>query len=97
MAGRGKNHILDNTFLRAIAKPVVAELGTQDRILADRLFALFEMSGPVAGKRVRLSVCLTTLFPRFEERKAVTALTDFRSRFNQAAEEKGVELRFRRG
>ncbi|MFY0573741.1 hypothetical protein ACN28S_04660 [Cystobacter fuscus] len=77
--------------LRAAVGPWREELGKSDR---DRLDALVGLS---VREDIRLSDCLTALFPNVDTQKAQTALTSFRKRLNDAATEEGrpnLGLRF---
>ncbi|HYO51816.1 TIR domain-containing protein, partial [Archangium sp.] len=83
--------LLFGEALRSAAAPWREELGKSDR---DRLDALL---GLAVRDRIRLSDCLTALFPGMETRKAQTALTSFRKRLNDAAKGEGradLGLRF---
>ncbi|HEX8825948.1 MAG TPA: TIR domain-containing protein, partial [Archangium sp.] len=83
--------ILFGDALRAAAAPWREELGKSDR---ERLDALL---GLTVRERIRMSDCLTALFPGMETQKAQTALTSFRKRLNDAAEGEGradLGLRF---
>jgi uncharacterized protein YjbI with pentapeptide repeats len=77
--------------LRAAIGPWREELGKSDR---DRLDALVGLS---VREDIRLSDCLTALFPNVDTQKAQTALTSFRKRLNDAALGEGrpdLDLRF---
>ncbi|WNG15045.1 TIR domain-containing protein [Cystobacter fuscus] len=77
--------------LRAAVSPWREELGKSDR---ERLDALVGLS---VREDIRLSDCLTALFPNVDTQKAQTALTSFRKRLNDAATEEGrpnLGLRF---
>src|SRR5262249_35273406 len=87
MAARGSNRILYGDLLRSVVQPLLGEFGTSDRNRVEQILQL------AVAERVRLSECFPALFPDADQAKALKALTNFRSRFNQVAEEKGVELR----
>ncbi|WP_395855197.1 TIR domain-containing protein [Cystobacter fuscus] len=77
--------------LRAAVGPWREELGKSDR---ERLDALVGLS---VREDIRLSDCLTALFPNVDTQKAQTALTSFRKRLNDAATAEGhpdLGLRF---
>ncbi|MGZ3458538.1 MAG: TIR domain-containing protein, partial [Archangium sp.] len=85
------NPVLFGEALRSAAVPWGEELGKSDR---DRLNALL---GLAVREQIRLSDCLTALFPGVETRKAQTALASFRKRLNDAAKGEGradLGLRF---
>jgi len=88
MAGRGTNRLLHGDLLRVVVKPLLEELGSSDRKRVEQVLDL------ATGERIRLSDCFSTLFPDVDQAKALKALTNLRSRFNELAEEKGVEVRF---
>jgi uncharacterized protein YjbI with pentapeptide repeats len=88
MASRGQNRILHGDPLRAVVKPLLEEFGASDR---NRVAQILDLAG---GEKIRLADCFPVLFPDLEPAKAVKALTNLRSRFNQVADERGVELRF---
>jgi len=87
MASREKKRILYGELLRAVALPLVEELGSSDRKRAEQILELS------FGEKIRLSDCFPTLFPDLQDAPALKALTNFRSRFNQLAEELHLDLR----
>ena len=88
MATRGKNRVLYGELLRSVAQFLLEDLGASDRNRVQQILQL------AVGEKIRLSDCFPALFPDLDQVKALKALTNFRSRFNQLAEEKGIELRF---
>src|SRR5262249_47793839 len=88
MASRGQNRILYGDPLRSVVKPLLEEFGASDR---NRVAQILDLAG---GEKIRLSDCFPVLFPDLDPAKAMKAFTNLRSRFNQVAKERGVELRF---
>ena len=88
MAGSGNKCILYGELLRSVVKPLLAELGASNRNRVEQVLLLS------VDEKIRLSDCLSKLFPDLDQPGALKVFTNLRSQFNQAAEEKGVELRF---
>src|SRR5262249_36871801 len=72
--------------LMSVVGPLREELGTSDRR------RLEQMLGLVTGERIRLADCFGVLFPDVDPDKALKSFTNFRSRFNQLAEDNGIEV-----